>query len=187
MHGIRSAITSGTITPATETEHIAGMASKLERFDLNAFEQIGGNTKDSICSYTAILRNAIDQADYVYAFRSHNHLPEQTPLTAWCDDEKNSELEKIEIDFKQFDRVFELKSSDGSAIRKINLDKKRDAFRALFRISIRDFRSELESVCGSCDMLIDDPLYDQFDFLFVKNGKIMLWTDIHELLLFIVK
>lgn len=166
-----------------------GMDLQFKNFSIENFEQFSGGSKETISSYLLLLNDSINNADSVYVFRTHNHLMSDNSTVLWCKENLISEYDKINIEFSKFNRINEIKSTDNSKIVKVdlNINNNRNEFKKNLRISIRDFKNELASELTSFEMLIDDPLYDQYDYLFEKDGKIISWTDIHELLIFIMK
>ena len=165
------------------------MDLQFNKFIIENFKQYSGGSKETISSYLFLLNESINNADSVYVFRTHNHLMSENSIVLWCKENYISEYDKINIEFSEFNHINEIKSTDNSKIIKVdlNINNNRKVFKELFKISIRDFKNELASELMSFEMLIDDPLYDQYDYLFEKDGKIISWTDIHELLIFIIK
>ena len=83
--------------------------------------------------------------------------------------------------------MLHIKSSDGSNILEVELVIKRTGKSLVkdFCIDYSSFRECFSDKILTKNMLIDDPQYDQYDFMFIKNDKIYIWTSIHELLLFL--
>lgn len=159
------------------------LASKVQRYSISSFNLVSGASDKLICRYIDLIRNAILNADSVYVFRSYNHLSGAPECVEFAKNHCCEKLSAIHIDLTKPKRTIKIRSSDQNPIYRLNLNdpRARKTFMGSFKISIRDF---WDHVHHSDEILIDDPLYDQYDFLFERNGKIMLWTDIHALDLF---
>ena len=164
-------------------EHILSMACPNNLYEVHDFQQMSGASRKSILKFVECLRWAMAEADSVFVFRSHDHLQGHPSVIDVANNIGIHYSPEVLVHFKQHNRILKIRAIDGGPIFQIHLSEaaNREVFANAFKISIRDFKRSVP-LCD--EMLIDDPVYDQFDYLFVKEGRVILWTDIHELLLF---
>lgn len=162
------------------------MAHLADEYVVNEFQQISGASPGKIRAYAEHLRQAMAEADSVFIYRSHTHLKAEPPVVALARRLGAGSSRQVGMVFGKHDRIRQLRAADGGPVLRLDLTvpENRKAFADAFRISIRDFRSRIGLID---EMLVDDPVYDQYDYLFAKGSKVLLWTDIHELLLFKVR
>lgn len=157
------------------------------KYTIYKYKQISADNDIALENYIKIINNSLSKADKVYLFRSYNHLKVKNDLLKWSENYQSNELKKVDVYFEKFQRILEVKSSDGSSVLEINLnhENNRAEFIQKFRIDYSNFSNFFSNKVLEKKILIKDPHYDQYDFMFVKNGKIYVWTSIHELLLFV--
>jgi arginyl-tRNA synthetase len=134
-----------------------------------------------------MINKALKCSDEVYVFRAHNHLENKTELIEWCMFNCKNTVPKLKIFFKEYKRELEVMSSDKSDIYIIDLkaNENRESFSSRFKIDYSSFRHNFSKKALENEMLVDNPEYDQYDFIFVKDNNIYMWTSMHELLIFI--
>lgn len=127
-----------------------------------------------------LILKAINMSDKVYVFRSYNHLPKKNNLIQWLDSVETEKLKQLDIHFPQLKEVYEITAKNKEEIYCLILnDKIKSKFLELFKISIRDFRRIISPEALKNSLYIDDPLYDQYDFVFCNKNTLLLLTDIH--------
>lgn len=147
-----------------------------------SFKQLNYQTKH----LDRILLKAINKADTVYAFRSYTHILEKNNLIKWLDSIELDKYSELSINFVSRNRVNKITAEGKEKIYCLNLDEQnKSKFLELFKVSIRDFKNILSSQSLKNPLYIDDPLYDQYDFVFVYQDNVVLWTDIHPFLFFL--
>ncbi|MGF7185410.1 hypothetical protein GGQ84_001497 [Desulfitispora alkaliphila] len=67
----------------------------------------------------------------------------------------------------------------------LNFNKEnKQSFLKKFKIAIRDIKNQIGKKntikCLEKKIYIDDPLYDQYDFIFTIGDQAILFTDIHD-------
>ena len=157
------------------------------KYAIYSYKQVSVDNEIDLKNYLKIVNNSLMRSDKVYIYRTHNHLSKKNDLIKWCANNQSKELTQIDVFFESFQRMLHIKSSDGSNILEVELayKKNREEFSERFRIDYSSFRECFSDKILTKNMLIDDPQYDQYDFMFIKNDKIYIWTSIHELLLFL--
>lgn len=141
----------------------------IDHLDLNASSE----------NLTDVIKQVLNISDTVYVFRRLNHFDEQIPLVQWLHQQDVSKIEKIILNFDHGKFRDEINGS-GEPIYKLNLtDDNRQQFIERFSISIRDAKGYLDFKVPTDEMFVDDPLYDQYDYVFMYDGKVILTTYIH--------
>lgn len=141
-------------------------------------------------SYSDIdLMNSIDKvingAKDVYAFRSHSHLSDESVFIQWLKKnatDKNDNICVICTKLDNREEFFESCNKNEYVYRLEFNDSVKCKFKELFKISIRDVKKEMDNQNPilTSNLFIDDPLYDQFDFIFTTNQNVLLITSIHD-------
>lgn len=136
-----------------------------------------------------LLKQTIQEADSVYVFRTYNHLKGKNKLIQTLMQREVTTLKEITVHFVKFKRDYIFTSSDNSNIIRVDLRVKdtRAIFKENFKMSSREIKNMYSKRILDDELLIDDPAYDQYDFIFEKDGSVLLWTDIHCFEIFVNK
>lgn len=156
-------------------------------FNIGNYKQISVDCDKQLKKYIEVINKALNDSDEVYVFRAHNHLQNKNELITWCISHSQKTCGQLSVFFKKFKRELIIKSSDQSDIYNVDLNASvnRDEFSSRFKIDYSSFRNCFSSEVLKNEKLVDNPEYDQYDFLFIKNNNIYVWTSMHELLIFI--
>ncbi|MBS4539483.1 hypothetical protein GOQ27_13490 [Clostridium sp. D2Q-11] len=134
---------------------------------------------------TEIVIDAINSAEGVYVYRSHAHLLEENDFIKWLKNEKELMYYKeVSLKFREDNMIenFVLRNKEPVYFLEFNKDNKEN-FLKQFKISIRDIKNRIskENTIKYLEkrIYIDDPLYDQYDFIFTVGNQAILFTDIH--------
>jgi len=153
---------------------------KLDKLEMEEFTNLNVDSKNLL----EIFKIAISKANKVYVFRSHEHLKDETELISWIKLVSINAFKKIEILFKKEKHIEIIKAvGKNEKVHLLNLNEEtRLKFAELFKISIKDVKSSLNEleICYENELFIDDPLYDQYDFIFTSDNKVVLLTSIHD-------
>lgn len=133
-----------------------------------------------------IVIKAIHSSEGVYVYRHYSHLPEKGPLVKWIEKDSEVRLYKgAEITFTEEDIIKPIMAGRNEAVYYLSFNEENKArFLKDFKISIRSIKNrlkpnELASLLEK-RLFIDDPLYDQYDFIFTQGDHVLLYTDIHD-------
>ncbi len=139
-----------------------------------------------------IIKKILSEAEYVYTFRCQKYLLGETELIKWIKSTSLTNFKKVEIELTEINRIEEIKSVDSEEnvyVLKLN-ETTRNKFIELFKIPIGD--ANLESMCDGNfhkwfpaisvkdEIYTHDRLYNQYDFVFTIDNKVLLLTDIHS-------
>ena len=155
-------------------------------FIIKNYRQVSVDDALDLLTYVNLIKSSIMKSDKVYIFRSHNHIMRNNNLIQWILEQEIGIQKQISLQFEKLEKIYVIKSSDDSDIFVLELTdpKVKESFLKRFRINYSDFRHCMSKQLEDNYMLVDNPVYDQYDFLFVKNDIINVWTSLHELLLF---
>ena len=155
------------------------------KYEIDNIKQISVDNSKDLLNYITMINDGISKADIVFIYRSHNHIMDKNKLIEWVQMNCNRYEKEIELIVKSHDRKLVISSADKSDILVLNMnDCIRKEFNDRFYIYYGDFRYCITDEMYKNEMLTEDPRYDQYDFVFVKEGKVMMWTSMHELMIF---
>lgn len=130
-----------------------------------------------------MVKNAINISDEVYVFRAHTHILEESDFINWVFESSDSKVREIYINLTDFDNAINITSCiDKEGIYHLMLTNDiKSKFSDKFKISSRDVNKSLSEAANlDDDIFVDDPKYDQFDFIFSSCNKLLLLTSIHD-------
>ncbi len=158
------------------------MKQSLTQLVMNDFFIIG--TQDM--KLTQLMKMIIEQSEYIYIYRRLLHIMEEPEIVKWAKENKKIEVENIKISYPKYDREDVIKSQDDKKIYIIDLnqDDNREKISEMMKISIRDITNrldtkELEEYYNN-KLYIDNPIYDQYDFIFTLDNEVLMDTFIHD-------
>jgi len=134
--------------------------------------------------------NAINLSNGVYVYRSLSHLLEQNDFIEWLKEEAGLMLfNEIFVESPNYNRFHKFIPKNNERVYFIELqEENKEKFLEHYKISIRDIKNSIPFKnfikYSEKSLFIDDPLYDQYDFIFTIGDQILLWTDIHNFLFF---
>lgn len=138
-----------------------------------------------INNITEIVIDTINSSEGVYVYRSHAHLLEENNFLKWLKNEKGLMYYKeVSLKLREDNMIenFVPKNEEPVFFLKFNKDSKEN-FLKHFKISIREIKNRIgkENTIKYLEegIYIDDPLYDQYDFIFTVGNQVILFTDIH--------
>ncbi|MBM7615493.1 hypothetical protein [Alkaliphilus hydrothermalis] len=144
------------------------------------------NYDDDIDVINELIINAIRSSEGVFVYRRLTHLLEENKFIKWLKNETEIiHCNEVSIEFKEHSTMesFRPINNEGVYFLKFTEDNKEDFLRH-FRLSIRAIKNRIGKSNGikylEKSMYIDDPLYDQYDFIFTVGDKVILFTDIHD-------
>lgn len=135
---------------------------------------------------TQLIHKVIEEADYMYAYRSLRHILEETEIMSWIKENTQLELDEVKINYLSKDLNECIKPIDDKKIYILNLNtsNNREKVRSMFKMSIRDIKNTFNTTklqhYYNSTLYIDNPLYDQFDFVFSLKDEALLRTSIHD-------
>lgn len=155
-------------------------------FIIKNYRQVSVDDTLDLLNYVNLIKSSIMKSDKVYIFRAYNHIMRNNNLIQWILEQEIGIQKQISLQFEKLEKIYVIKSSDDSDIFVLELTdpKVKESFLKRFRINYSDFRHCMSKQLEDNYMLVDNPMYDQYDFVFVKNDIINVWTSLHELLLF---
>lgn len=155
------------------------------KYVIEDIRQFSVSDEVQLSEYVNILREAIDNADLVYLYRTHKHINEENELIKWSG-QYAKKVKEVNIFVKKCGRGLKLKSTDGRGVFVLDMSEQniRESFIDKFLICCTDHKYCVSDSLEKLSIITFDPKYDQYDYLFVKNGKVILWTSIHELAIF---
>ena len=144
------------------------------------------NYDDDIDIINELIIDAINLSEGVFVYRRHPHLLEENDFIKWLKNETEIiNYKGVCIEFTEHSRMenFEAKNNEWVYFLKLTEDNKAN-FLSRFRISIRAIKNRIGKSNTikylEKSMYIDDPLYDQYDFIFTVGDRVILFTDIHD-------
>lgn len=133
-----------------------------------------------------IIIDAINSSEGVYVYRNYTHLLKENDFIKWLKNETGIIYYKeVSLEFTGYNRFENFVPANNESVYflEFNEDNK-ESFLQHFKISIRDIKNRIGNEntikCLEKRMYIDDPLYDQYDFIFTVGNKVILFTDIHD-------
>lgn len=156
------------------------------KYVIEDIKQFSVSDEVQLSEYINIISETICKADLVYLYRTHKHINEENELIKWTS-EFAKKVEYVSIFVEKYGKELKLKSVDGRGVLvlDINEDIIRESFINKFFICCTDYKHCVSDSLKKLQIITFDPKYDQYDYLFVKNNKVILWTSIHELMVFI--
>ncbi len=150
-------------------------------------------TKFEVCNYDddtniidEIIFNAIYSSEGVYIYRRYAHLLEENDFIKWLKNETGIIYHKeVSLEFTE-NNIFENflpKNNESVYFLKFNKVNK-EYFLKHFRISITAIKNRIgkKNTIKYLEkrIYVDDPLYDQYDFIFTVGNQVILFTDVHD-------
>ncbi len=141
------------------------------------FEVISGCTDE----VGKIITSAIKNAKYVYAFRTHTHILQNSELIKWFMLNASEQITELVVNFITKDVRQVCKSFiDQEMVYKLELTQENKIhFMNRFKIATRDLRIDVKKELSD-PIFVDDPIYDQYDFIFAADDKLILLTSLHD-------
>lgn len=144
------------------------------------------NYDDETHILDVMITDAINLSDGVYVYRKHAHLLEENDFIKWLKNEIGLIYYKeVSIEFIEDNIIenFVPRNNESVYYLEINKDNKEN-FLEHFNISIRSAKNRMGKIKTNeyleKGLYIDDPLYDQYDFIFTVGDQVILFTDIHD-------
>ncbi len=156
------------------------------KYVIEDIKEFSVSNEVQLSEYINILCETIDNADLVYLYRTHKHINGENPLIKWSS-QFAKKVKQVTIFVKKYGKGLKLKSADGHGVLVLDINEKniRESFIDKFLICCTDHKHCVSNSLKKLPIITFDPNYDQYDYLFVKNNKVILWTSIHELMVFI--
>lgn len=156
------------------------------KYVIEDIKQFSVSDEVQLSEYINILRETIRNADLVYLYRTHKHVKEENELIKWTSGFAKK-VDQVNIFVKRHGKELKLKSVDGRGVFVLDMNEQniRESFIDKFLICCADHKHCVSDALKKLQIITFDPKYDQYDYLFVKNDKVILWTSIHELMVFI--
>ena len=164
-------------------DHYAIKKDYSNKVELHFDYRFDMHNKISDANYSNVIRNIIDQSNIVYMFRRLNHGGPDTALVTRV--KTNAVASYDLICLKSSTETINILAESEEPIYRIDLDgATRDSFLQKYRIPISALKSS-NMITGLYDFFIKDPLfmddvtYDEYDFIFCDNEKVLLSSFTH--------
>lgn len=156
------------------------------KYVIEDIKEFSVSNEAQLSEYINILRETIRNADLVYIYRTHKHIDGENELIKWSS-EFAKKVKPVNIFVKKYSKALKLKSADGRGVLVLDMNEQniRESFIDKFLVCCTDHKHCVSDSLKKLPIITFDPNYDQYDYLFVKNNKVILWTSIHELAVFI--
>lgn len=144
------------------------------------------NCDDDTNIIDEIIIKAINSSEGVYVYRSYGHLLEDNDFIEWLKNQHGLKYYKsVDLVFERDNRNQIIVARNNESIYYFQFDKEnKESFLKRFKISIRDIKNRIgkENTDKYLEksIYVDDPLYDQYDFIFTLGEQVILFTDIHD-------
>ena len=153
------------------------------RVELRFDYRFNMHDKISDANYSNFIRNIIDESNIVYMFRRLDHGESATALVTWV---KSNALACYDlISLKSSTETINIFPEYDEPIYRMDLDAtNKESFLQKYRIPITALYSS-NIITGLYDFFMKDPLftddvtYDQYDFIFCDNEKVLLESFTH--------
>lgn len=155
--------------------------NSIKKLYINEFQNLDYET----ARLDEIVVDLINSSEGVYFYRAHNHLLNETVLLKWLREETSLiPFKEIRISFECNNKFHNIIPKNDESIYFLKFtEEDKQRFLKKFKISIRDIKNvigtDMTRKFLKKSIYIDDPLYDQYDFIFTKGDEISLLTDIH--------
>ncbi len=133
-----------------------------------------------------IIINAINSSEGVYVYRKHAHLLEENSFIKWIKNEFSLLFyNQISLEFKENNKIENLVPQNNETVYFLEFNENDKAnFLEHFKLSITAIKNRIgkEKTIKYLEknFYVDNPLYDQYDFIFTVGDQAILFTDIHD-------
>ncbi len=141
---------------------------------------------DEIYRIDEIINNAISSSEGVYIYRHHAHLLKENTFIKWLKNEAGLICYKeVALEFTEDNIIQSFVPRNNESVYYIGFNKDNKMnFIKHFKLSIRDIKNRIGKIKTNKylekELYIDDPTYDQYDFLFTVGDQVILFTDTHD-------
>lgn len=157
---------------------------KIKKIFISDFSVWGCD--DEVNLLDEMITNGINSSEGVYVYRHYTHLLEENNFIKWLKNETGLiHYRQVSLEFIEDNIIENFVPRNNESVYYLEINKNnKENFIKHFKISIRDVRNRMEKIkikkYLEKNFYVDDPLYDQYDFIFTLEDQVVLFTDIHN-------